>query len=238
MIHRRDVSAGVDNTLGFAVVALVGGLLFEVLRSVLGLARDDPGYAALVAPMYAALMALNLALVVMMYEDPEGGRRSLLRESTPMLPWEAFDAVIASVAVLVYVEAGLVAIASLLIALPISIALSQSVAGGIASGDDRDRLFEDLLLAERRERGGSPKPSTTVPSSDSRRCACASPRRTPRYRANSTRRSRRPAPSSRHSTRRQSVSSASRHACAPPPRRFRPLGGSSSRWTGRPTIRG
>lgn len=152
VLHRRDVAAGVDNVLAYAVVALVGGLVFEALRSVLGIERHDAAYAALVAPVYVLLMALNLALVVMMYEYPEGGRRSLFRESAPMLPWELFNAVIASVAVFVYLEAGLVAIASLLIALLISIALLQSVAGGVASGDDRDRLFKDLLMAERRER--------------------------------------------------------------------------------------
>ena len=106
VLHRRDVAAGVDNVLAYAVVALVGGLVFEALRSVLGIERHDAAYAALVAPVYVLLMALNLALVVMMYEYPEGGRRSLFRESAPMLPWELFNAVIASVAVFVYLEAG------------------------------------------------------------------------------------------------------------------------------------
>jgi two-component system, NarL family, sensor kinase len=70
----------------------------------------------------------------------------------PMLPWELFNAIVTSLAVLVWFEAGLVAIASLLLALLISIALLQSLAGGLVSGDDRDRLFAELLLTERRER--------------------------------------------------------------------------------------
>jgi signal transduction histidine kinase len=152
-LHRRPVSSGLSNTLAHAVVGLVGGVLFVSLRSVVGVDRDDPAYAALVAPVYVLLMVLNLALVVMLHPYPEGDRRPMFRETgMPMLPWELFNAILTSLAVLVWFEAGLVAVASLLVALLISIALLQSLAGGLESGDDRDRLFAELLLAERRER--------------------------------------------------------------------------------------
>jgi two-component system NarL family sensor kinase len=153
-LHRRPLSSGVSNLVAHTVVALVGGVLFEALRPALGVDRHDVAYAALVAPVYLLLMVLNLALVIALHPFPAGPRRPMFRESgMPMLPWEVLNAVMTSLAVLAWLEVGLVAIASLLVALPLSIALAQSLAGGLESGDDRDRLFEELLAAERRERG-------------------------------------------------------------------------------------
>jgi signal transduction histidine kinase len=152
-LHRRPVLSGLSNVLAHAVVGLVGGLLFELLRSAAGIERNDPAYAALVVPVYMLVVGLNLVLVVWMHPYPDGDRRSMFRETgVPMLAWELFNAIVTSLAVLVWFEAGLVAVASLLLALLISIALLQSLAGGLESGDDRDRLFAELLLAERRER--------------------------------------------------------------------------------------
>jgi signal transduction histidine kinase len=153
LLHRRPVLSGLSNVLAYAVVGLVGGVLFESLRSIVGVDRHDPGYAALVAPVYVLLVALNMVLVVMLHPYPDGDRSSMFRETgMPMLPWELINAMMTSLAVLVWLEAGLVAVAGLLMALLISIALLQSLAGGLESGDDRDRLFAELLLTERRER--------------------------------------------------------------------------------------
>jgi two-component system, NarL family, sensor kinase len=58
----------------------------------------------------------------------------------------------AGLTVLVWAEAGLAAVAGLIVVLVITIPLLQALGGGIASGDDRDRLLAELLLAERRER--------------------------------------------------------------------------------------
>jgi signal transduction histidine kinase len=150
-LHRRPPSSMLSNVVTHAVVALVGGLAFESLRAITGLDRGDPAYAALVAPVYVLLMALMVALVVMLHPYPGGERLPMFRESgLPMLPWELVNAMMTALVVFVWPEAGLAAVAGVLVVMLVSLALLQSLAGGLAS---RDRLFAELLLAERRERG-------------------------------------------------------------------------------------
>jgi signal transduction histidine kinase len=152
-IRRLPTAALLADVLIFALLGLIGGLLFDALRAGFGIDRQDAGYAVLVALVYGLLSGLNLVLVASLNPLLDGQRRRVIRESgVPLAPWELVNAVMAGLTVLVWAEAGLAAVAGLIVVLVITIPLLQALGGGIASGDDRDRLLAELLLAERRER--------------------------------------------------------------------------------------
>jgi signal transduction histidine kinase len=152
-IRRLPPLALLTDVLIFALLGLIGGLLFDALRAVFDVDRRDVGYAVLVAFVYGLLVWLNLLLVAWLNPLLDGERRRVIRETgVPLAPWELVNAVMAGLTVLVWAEAGLAAVAGMIVVLVISIPLLQALGGGIASEDDRDRLLTELLLAERRER--------------------------------------------------------------------------------------
>src|SRR5262245_37832953 len=175
-INRCDRYTTVNNFAVFSVLGLVGGLMFEALRNVLGLERSDVAYAALVVPAYIVLSALNLLLMVADHPAiAPGSRLRVVRESAaPALPLELTNAVLTAVAVLVWAEAGIVAAATILLVLALMIPLARTVADALKRSDDlvelrqesdaraaevarlaqdRDRLLSEVLDAEQRERG-------------------------------------------------------------------------------------
>jgi signal transduction histidine kinase len=175
-INRVRALPGLNNLAAFAVLGLVGGVLFDVVRAALGLERADTTYAMLMLPGYVVLSALNLFLVVAGHPDLDpGSRPRVLRETVvPLLPLELINAVLTVVAVLVWARAGLVAAATLLLVLAVTIPLARTLADALKSGDDlralrqvsderaaevarlasdRDRLLTEVLQAEQRERG-------------------------------------------------------------------------------------
>jgi signal transduction histidine kinase len=152
-IRRLPTSALLADVLIFALLGLIGGLLFDALRAGLGIERQDVAYAVLVAIVYALLACLNLLLIASLSPLLDGERRRVIRETgVPMAPWELLNAVLAGLTVLVWAEGGYAAVAGMIVVLVITIPLLQALGGGIASEDDRERLLAELLLAERRER--------------------------------------------------------------------------------------
>jgi signal transduction histidine kinase len=174
-INRVPLRDALGNVTVFATLGLVGGLGFELLRARYGLERHDTAYALLVMPMYAALAALNLAMVALHHPRLTFGERLLILRDTglPAAPLEMLSAVMAGAAVLVWADAGLVAAAALLGLLVITIPLARAVGDALRSGDDllalrdvsdqraaevarlasdRERLMSELFQAEQRER--------------------------------------------------------------------------------------
>jgi signal transduction histidine kinase len=152
-IKRLSTIALLTDVLIFALLGLIGGLLFDEVRGALDLDRRDVGYAVVVAVGYALLVSLNLVLVAWLSPLLDGDRRRVIRETgVPLAPWELLNAVMAGLMVVVWAQVGLVGVAGMLLVLVTLIPLLQAVGAGIASGDDRDRLLAELLLAERRER--------------------------------------------------------------------------------------
>jgi signal transduction histidine kinase len=175
-IHRISRVATMQNLALFGLLGLIGGLMFELLATSLGLDRADTAYAVLVFPCYAALSALNLFLVVGLHPHLAAGTRlRAVRETAlPSLPLEVVNAVLTAVAVFVWARAGLAAAAALVMLLAVTIPLARTVADALTRGDDlvelrqvfderaaevarlasdRDRLLTEVLQAEERERG-------------------------------------------------------------------------------------
>jgi signal transduction histidine kinase len=174
-VHKVRVEYALNNVLMFALLGLVGGVLFDVIGASLGLDRRDASYALLVLPVYALLVAMNLALVTLIHPGlSRNDRWQIFRESgLPGVPLELVKVLIAVGAVLVWAEAGLMAAAMLLVVLVITIPLTRTLGDALTSGDDllvvrrvsderavdvarlasdRDRLLAEVLHAERRER--------------------------------------------------------------------------------------
>jgi signal transduction histidine kinase len=97
-------------------------------------------------------VSLNLVLVAWLSPLLDGDRRVIRETGVPLAPWELLNAVMAGLMVVVWAQVGLVGVAGMLVVLVTLIPLLRAVGAGIASGDDRDRLLAELLLAERRER--------------------------------------------------------------------------------------
>jgi signal transduction histidine kinase len=174
-VNRVPVRPAFTNALIYAILGLVGGLVFEGLRGRLGLERDDTAYALLVMPVYCALAALNLAMIVVIHRGVEFRVRLRIFRDTgvPTIPLELLSAVMAAAAVLVWAHAGLLAAAALLGTLVITIPLVHAVGDALKKGDDllalrhvsdqraaevarlasdRERLLSELFEAEQRER--------------------------------------------------------------------------------------
>jgi signal transduction histidine kinase len=174
-VHRVRAAAMWTNFAVFSLLGLVGGVLFDLLRTSTGLEREDPAYAVLVLPIYGLLAALNITILAATHVDLEpGSRLRVLRESgLPFVPVELANGLLAVVAVFVWAQAGLAAVATLLLVLAITIPLGRIVADALHSGDDlvvlrqvsderaaevarlasdRERLLSEVLDAERRER--------------------------------------------------------------------------------------
>ena len=100
--NRVRLTLATSNMLIVAVVALVGGLMFEVLGDHFGLDRDDAGYALFVVPVYVVCMVVNVALVIGMHPHlSREQRRRVPRDSVlPALPLEFVKAFIAAAVVL------------------------------------------------------------------------------------------------------------------------------------------
>jgi signal transduction histidine kinase len=174
-VNRVPAPLAFGNVLVFALLGLIGGLAFQLLRAQLGLERHETAYAFLVMPVYCTLAALNLALVVV---NPPGiGARRRLRflhdTGLPSVPVELMSGVMAGIAVLVWAHAGLFAVAALLCLLVITIPLVRTVGDALKRGDDllalrhvsderaaevarlasdRKKLLSELFEVEQRER--------------------------------------------------------------------------------------
>jgi signal transduction histidine kinase len=174
-VNRVPHRLAMNNIVLFAVLGLVGGLAFELVRARYGLDRHDTAYAILAMPIYLAVAALNLALVVVNHPGYQRRERLLIIRDTglPSLPLELLSAVMAGAVVLVWAHAGLAAAAALMGVLIITVPLARAVADALKSGDDllalrhvsderaaevarlasdRDRLLTELVEAEQRER--------------------------------------------------------------------------------------
>jgi signal transduction histidine kinase len=171
-LYRVGPVRTVRNLTIFAVLGLVGGLLFEGLRTALGIGTEDPVYAAVVLPVYVFLSVANLVMAVVghPYIRPEDWRRTIKESGRPALPLELVNAVLAATAVLLWTQGGVDATVGLLAVLVVVIPLTHSVMDGLRSSDDlrqvsdaraeevarlaadRQRLLEEVLDAEERER--------------------------------------------------------------------------------------
>lgn len=174
-VNRVRLPLAINNVAIFALLGLAGGVLFRVLRDTLGVATDEPLYAALVLLVYALLAVANLALIVFAHDGlPRGTRLSVFRETgVPSIPLELANGMLAAAVVLVWAEAGLAATAALVMVIAVSIPLGRTFANALKSGDDlvvaqkvsderaadvarlssdRERLLSELLDAEGRER--------------------------------------------------------------------------------------
>jgi signal transduction histidine kinase len=162
--NRVRLTLATSNMLIVAVLALVGGVLFEVLGDHFGLDRDDPGYALLVVPVYAVVMVLNVVLVIALHPHlAREQRRRIPRDSVlPALPLEFVKGLIAAAAVLAAAYSLLAAVAGLLFVLLVTIPLGRMLENALVSDEraaevaslasDRDRLVVEVLNAEDRER--------------------------------------------------------------------------------------
>jgi signal transduction histidine kinase len=174
-INRVPARATMNNLVVFSVIGLVGGLLFDGIRSWFDISREDTAYAVLVLPVYIVLAAINLVLVVAAHPTvASGSRRQVLRESIlPSLPLELVNAVLTAVTVFVWARAGLAAAVALVLLLAVIIPLARTVGDALKRDDDlvalrqvsderaaevarlasdRERLLSEVMDAERRER--------------------------------------------------------------------------------------
>jgi signal transduction histidine kinase len=174
-IYRVGRLSTLRNLTIVATLGLAGGLLFESLRSALDVSTEDAMYAALVLPGYLVLAAANLVMVVVghPYIDRADWRRTIKESGVPTLPLELVNAVLAATAVLLWTQRGVDAAVGLLAVLVVIIPLTRSVMDGLKKSDDlvelrefsdarsqevarlaadRERLLEEVLDAEERER--------------------------------------------------------------------------------------
>jgi signal transduction histidine kinase len=174
-VNRVSAERALNNLVVFALLGLVGGLLFDLVRSSFGIDRQDTAYALTVLPIYAVLMAMNLALVAAGAPGlSPADRLRIFRESgPPAIPLELVNGLLAATTVLVWAYAGVAAAAGLLLVLVLAILLTRTVADGLKSGDDlvalrevsderaadvarlssdRKRLLSEVLHAEQHER--------------------------------------------------------------------------------------
>ena len=175
LVNHVRAPAALTNLVIFAWIALVGGVLFDVLGSAFELGRDDGAYALLVPPVYLLVATLDIVLVVAANPGlAVADRRRVFRESAlPTLPWELVSCVLATAAVFAWAHAGLAAVAGLLALLLLTLPLLRNLGFVLKSGDDllalrrvsdqraaevarlasdRERLLSEVLDAERRER--------------------------------------------------------------------------------------
>ena len=171
IVNRVSLSMAIHNTAMFALLGLVGGIAFDVMRAALGLDPHDTEYALLVMPTYVAIAGLNLVFVMVRHP---GSRKRILRDiGISTLPIELLSGVIAGATVLVWAHGGLAAAAALLLLLVITVPLVRTLGDALRRGDDlvalqhvsdqraaevarlstdRDRLLSEVLDAEQRER--------------------------------------------------------------------------------------
>ena len=171
IVNRVSLSMAIHNTAMFAVLGLVGGIAFDLMRAVLGLDPRDTLYALLVMPMYVAIAGLNLVMVTVRHP---GSRKRILREiGVSTLPIELLSGVMAGATVLVWAHGGLAAAAALLLLLVITVPLVRTLGDALKRGEDlallqhvsdqraadverlstdRERLLTEVLEAEQRER--------------------------------------------------------------------------------------
>ena len=175
VIFRVERIRTVRNLAIVGVLGLGGGLLFEVLSDGLGISTQDPAYAALAFPVYLVLSAANLVMAVVGHPHipREDWGRTIKEAGRSALPLELVDAVLAATAVLLWIQGGVDAAVGLLAVLVIVIPLTRSLMDGLRSSDDlvelrsvsdaravevsrlaadRERLLEEVLNAEERER--------------------------------------------------------------------------------------
>jgi signal transduction histidine kinase len=164
LVNRVPRTLASANAVIFAVLGLVGGVLFDVLGPRFGLDRDDGTYGLLVLPVYALLIALNLLLIAGLHPELAGPeRRRVFRDTgLPGLPLELVSGLVATAAVLAWAQVEGLAIAGLLVAQVLTIPLARTLEEALRSDErasevarlssDRERLFSEMLLAESRER--------------------------------------------------------------------------------------
>jgi hypothetical protein len=146
-VTRATARQAFMNIMVFALLGLVGGVLFDALRAWFDLEHRDTAYALLVMPTYVALASLNLALVTVYHP---GVRSRILRDTgVPAVPLELLSGLMAGATVLVWAHAGLAATAALLVVLVITIPLVRSV-GDAAHARRRPRHAPTRIGSARR----------------------------------------------------------------------------------------
>ena len=174
-VNRVSAERTLNDLAMFALLGLLGGVLFDVVSATYDIDRHDTAYAVAVLPIYLLLAATNLALVAAWRPGLTLAERlRLVREpGLSAIPLELANGVLAAAAVFVWASAGLVAAAGLLVMLVITIPHARTLGDALRSGDDlmalrqvsdqraaevarlasdRDRLLSEVLHAERRER--------------------------------------------------------------------------------------
>ena len=171
IVNRVSLSMTIHNAAVFALLGLIGGIGFDVMRAVLDLDPHDTAYALLVMPMYVAIAGLNLLLVTVRHP---GARKRIVQDiGMSTLPIELLSGVMAGATVLVWAHGGLAAAAALLLLLVITVPLVRTLGDALTRGDDlvalqhvsderaaevarlstdRERLLTEMLNAEQRER--------------------------------------------------------------------------------------
>jgi signal transduction histidine kinase len=174
VLFRIDRIRTIRNLATVGVLGLVGGLLFEGLSDALGIDTQDPVYAALAVPIYMALDGEPGDGGRRASTHPSGGLGTDHQGGGPAGAAARVDGrVLAATAVLLWIQGGVDAAIGLLAVLVIVIPLTRSLMGGLRSSDDlvelqsvsdaravevsrlaadRERLLEEVLSAEERER--------------------------------------------------------------------------------------
>lgn len=175
VIYRVGGVRTLMNVMTSALLGLVGGIVFDVLRRELNLGMADAEYAALVLPVYGMLAVLNLAVIAGLHPLLQAGERvRVFRESgLPTLSLELLNGIFAATAVLLWAQWGYIAAAGLLAVLVCLVPLTRSVGEGLRSSDDlvtlrevsdaratevarlasdRERLLAEVVDVEERER--------------------------------------------------------------------------------------
>jgi signal transduction histidine kinase len=172
LVHRTPPRVVVANMASFAVLGLVGGLAFELVRTAFDLDPAGPAYAAAVAVGFVVLSILNFVLVLTLLSPVRRGfsaRTAFLESYVPLLPWQLTSALIAGATVLAYNSLGLVSVALLAAVLAttgpllrsavmaLQVATLQAVSDERAAevarlASDRARLLDEVLHTSDRER--------------------------------------------------------------------------------------
>jgi signal transduction histidine kinase len=175
VVNRIALGNALTNISMISSLGLLGGLLFRGGGALFGLDREMPAYAALVPPIYLSLFALNVLMFAAFNPSLAGlNRRRILPETAvPMIPWEVLNCVMTSAVVLAWALAGIAAAAGLLVVLVVTLPLLRSLGAALKTTDDlaalrevsdlraaevlslssdRERLLDEVLHAEKRER--------------------------------------------------------------------------------------
>jgi signal transduction histidine kinase len=172
VVHRTPGRVVLSNVAAFAVLGVVGGLAFELVRTAFDLDPAGLAYAAVVAGGFVVMSILNFVLVLTLLSPMRrafSARSAFVESYLPLLPWQLTSALIAGATVLAYGSVGLASLALLVLVLAITgpllrsavmalqVATLQRVSDERAAevarlASDRARLLDEVLHTSDRER--------------------------------------------------------------------------------------